>query len=56
VLREIYIKTDNRVGGKYFAHVIKVCSKQNMPAVLFYVIVDMKRVYNTRPLSAFNFP
>ena len=23
-LREIFIKTDNYVGGKYFAHVIKV--------------------------------
>ena len=24
ILREIYIKTDNRSGGKFFAHVIKV--------------------------------
>lgn len=24
ILREIFIKTDNRVSGKYFAHIIKV--------------------------------
>lgn len=27
VLREIFIKTDNRVSGKYFAHIIKVWRK-----------------------------
>lgn len=26
ILREIFIKTDNRVSGKYFAHIIKVSS------------------------------
>lgn len=24
-LREIFIKTDNYIDGKYFAHVLKVC-------------------------------
>ena len=38
VLREIFIKTDNVVGGKYFAHVLKevrgvmVCGRERVGA------------------------
>ncbi|NWQ84905.1 AMPD2 deaminase, partial [Columbina picui] len=31
ILREIFIKTDNRVSGKYFAHIIKVTLHTSLP-------------------------
>lgn len=31
ILREIFIKTDNRVSGKYFAHIIKVRDPPHVP-------------------------
>lgn len=30
ILREIFIKTDNHIEGKYFGHIIKVLSEQSL--------------------------
>lgn len=41
ILREIFIKTDNRVSGKYFAHIIKVMSRASLPPVLAVAMPPM---------------
>lgn len=41
ILREIFIKTDNRVSGKYFAHIIKVMSRASLPPVLSVAMSPM---------------
>lgn len=38
ILREIFIKTDNRISGKYFAHIIKVTLHISLPLMPMMVM------------------
>lgn len=41
ILREIFIKTDNCINGKYFAHIVKVWSKKKI-----YIYINLSPLCN----------